>query len=263
MMNNLKQNDVGGENIITETGRTFVKSTCENIMKEKEWKRRCPNCGKELTYSYQSGFSYARKYNTCCLLCSASSKNETSKYFKNCPECNTKMFFKTKIGLCNSLKFNTRCRKCISKKFPSPMKYLKYKFSKNHIEKIRQKMIGRDLGKKHSPEQVRKMIEGLVKMPYEKWIQICPEIIRYRKKVHHISRTNCKRYKIKNFGAPGYNMDHIFPVKVGFMFKIPEEIMSDFSNLRIIKEVDNKKKSSKITEIPNVIKPYYEKNSKN
>jgi hypothetical protein len=184
------------------------------------------------------------------------------KWTKNCPMCNIEMVFKTKRTLNDSLKFNTKCRKCISKNFPSPMRYLNYQFSKSHRDKIGKKSTERQLGKKHSNERIKNMISGLVKMPYDEWVNICPKEVRYRKKVHYISRKNCEKNKVENFGEVGYNMDHIFPVKEGFKLNIPEEIMSDISNLRIIKEIDNKKKSSKIIEIPDVIKPYYEKNNK-
>ena len=106
------------------------------------------------------------------------------------------------------------------------------------------------------------MISGMVNMSYDEWIKICPEIIRYRKKVQCLSRKNCKINNLENFGVKGYDMDHIFPVSECFKLNIPVEIASDITNVRIITSIDNKQKSNKIDDIPEVIKPFYEKNSK-
>jgi len=262
MMNNLKQKDVGEESIIDEIKNELTKNICENITKEKRWKRNCPRCNRELFYSYKPGLLYAKKHNTCCEFCSKSTKNIPTNFLKLCTECETKMFFKTKIGLNKSILHNSKCRKCISKNFPSPMKYLNYTFSKSHREKIGIKSAELQTGQKYSDERVRHMVEGLVKMPYEEWILKSPESIRYTKKVQTVSRRNCRNNKLEHFGERGYNMDHIFPVKEAFKLNIPIEIISDMTNLRMIDALENRKKSSKIIEIPDIIKPYYETNSK-
>ena len=54
---------------INEIKNESVKNGCEDIGKRKEWKRNCPNCGKELIYSSKRWFYTNRKYNKVCRSC--------------------------------------------------------------------------------------------------------------------------------------------------------------------------------------------------
>jgi hypothetical protein len=50
--------------------------------------------------------------------------------------------------------------------------------------------------------------------------------------------------------------DHIFPVSAGFKYGVPPSVMSNISNLQILKKVENLKKSAIIGVIPDIIKSY-------
>jgi len=263
MKNESTQCENGAENIIIETKNVLTKKECKNTMIQKVWTKKCPNCNNDLFYKHQTGLIYSLQNKTVCKPCSYKKINLfKNKFKKTCTECGDIMYYSTERSLNRSLKNNIKCRKCISKNFPSPMSRINYKFSNEHKEKIGKSSTNRQLGKKHSDLRIKNMISGLVKMSYDEWMKICPEIIRYRKKVQHLSRKNCRKNNLENFGLKGYDMDHIFPVSECFKLKIPVEIASDISNLRMIPSIENKQKSNKIDTIPEIIKPFYEKNNK-
>jgi hypothetical protein len=253
----------GDENTIIETKKLSMKKECKNITIPKIWMKKCPNCNSDIFYKHQSGLIYSLNNNTVCKPCSYKKiKSFKNKFEKLCTECNCTMYYSTKRSLIRSLKINSKCRRCISKNSPSPMSRVNYNFSKEHRQKIGIKSTLLQTGKKHSDERIKNMVSGIVNMSYDEWIKICPEILRYRKKVHYFSRKNCKINNLENFGMKGYDMDHIFPVSECFKLNIPVEIASDITNLRMIPSIDNKQKSNKIDVIPEIIKPFYEKNSK-
>ena len=69
MKNNLKQNVVGDENIITETKNEFVKNICENTTKEKKWKKNCPKCNKIIFYKSRKQMFVSTNKNSLCKSC--------------------------------------------------------------------------------------------------------------------------------------------------------------------------------------------------
>ena len=261
MKTKLMQCENGEKNTIIETEKLLTKKECKNIT--KTWTKKCPKCNNNICYKHQTGLIYSLKNNTVCKPCSYKRNNSFKNKFKKlCTDCNCIIYYTTERSLNRSLKINSKCRKCISKNLPSLMSRINYNFSKEHRQKIGLKSTVLQTGKKHSEKRIKNMISGMVNMSYDEWIKICPEIIRYRKKVQCLSRKNCKINNLENFGVKGYDMDHIFPVSECFKLNIPVEIASDITNLRIITSIDNKQKSNKIGDIPEIIKPIYEKNSK-
>jgi hypothetical protein len=75
MMNNLKHNEDGDENGITEINSKSIKSECENTMLIKIWTRNCPECGKEIFHSRRDHRNYFQKINARCKSCSKKSEN--------------------------------------------------------------------------------------------------------------------------------------------------------------------------------------------
>lgn len=57
-----------------------------------------------------------------------------------------------------------------------------------------------------------------------------------------------------------FHLDHIFPISKGYKYNIPEELIWDKMNLRVINALTNKKKSDKIVEIPDHINQYLKSN---
>jgi len=69
MMNNLRQNDVGDENIINETKDKSTKNVCKSITKEKKWTKHCPKCNREIYYSTKYTLQYGIDSNSICKRC--------------------------------------------------------------------------------------------------------------------------------------------------------------------------------------------------
>ena len=138
------------------------------------------------------------------------------------------------------------------------MSYLNFIFSKEHREKIGKASSIALLGRKHSKEHIKHSIEAIVKMPYEDYIKTISLSKLYRRHVDSLSHKQ-PLYLLKNFKKEGFTLDHIFPVKLGFIYKIPEEMISDMLNLRYIKKFDNQSKSYKLPKnIPKNILIYLE-----
>lgn len=125
MNNNLKQNENGAENIITEIKNKSVMTTCGNTINQKKWTRNCPKCNKELSYTRHYTVLCANKDGWLCHTCNSElsrtytcSKNieivnGNSKYVNICNKCNiTKKYFTTYQGLLYSIKHYYICREC-------------------------------------------------------------------------------------------------------------------------------------------------------
>jgi hypothetical protein len=65
MQDNLEIND-----IIKNIETNLIMNPCENIMKEKVWKKNCPKCGDELNYSSHRGLVFSISHNSLCRKCS-------------------------------------------------------------------------------------------------------------------------------------------------------------------------------------------------
>lgn len=97
----------------------------------------------------------------------------------------------------------------------------------------------------------RTLIKTLTGLPYEEYERKLGEREKYYKKVRrlteqqplHLLENHEKRAHFTNSENP-YHLDHIVPVCYGWLNEIPEEIISDISNLRFIPARDNIKKSS-------------------
>jgi len=69
--------------------------------------------------------------------------------------------------------------------------------------------------------------------------------------------------EMDNFGKKKYNtqIDHIFPLYLGFKYSIPDYIMGDSDNIRPLLGLINFRKHSKLLEIPDVVGAYIESNN--
>jgi endogenous inhibitor of DNA gyrase (YacG/DUF329 family) len=83
-----------------------------------EYKRNCPNCGKELFYKSNSSFWLANKKNNKCIACAnklGKLKEKKVEFNRNCPICNTKLFYSSEEGLQSAIKNNNLCKVCAKK----------------------------------------------------------------------------------------------------------------------------------------------------
>ena len=98
----------------------------------------------------------------------------------------------------------------------------------------------------------RTLIETMTGVSYETYEQKLSDKERYYKRVRRLTEQQPletlenfeKRSHHKNSKEP-YHLDHIIPICYGWLHDIPEEIISDISNLRFIPANENLVKSSK------------------
>src|ERR1035437_2724264 len=96
-----------------------------------EYKRNCPDCNKELTYTDVSNFKRAVKNNSVCSGCRKMpaslksavsdywkgtkkpnykrSENPEKKYSRSCPGCGEKLFYSRPDNYKNAVAKNTKC----------------------------------------------------------------------------------------------------------------------------------------------------------
>lgn len=92
-----------------------------------------------------------------------------------------------------------------------------------------------------------------------------PEYAAYKRNVLKFTKRNDITH-LENSNLRGkhdYHLDHIYPIKQGFMNKIPAELIGDIRNLRMLYCVDNMQKTDNITEIPEFIGEYLNEYNKN
>ena len=101
-----------------------------------EYKRNCPKCDKELTYTDGGNFSRAKKRNSVCRNCKEMSndfkkklstywtgkkkknykrnpaKIQDKKYSRKCPDCDCDLYYTTKYNYEQAIKKNSRCNHC-------------------------------------------------------------------------------------------------------------------------------------------------------
>jgi hypothetical protein len=96
---------------------------------------------------------------------------------------------------------------------------------------------------------------------YKEWISKKDEYELYRLEVDRFTKMNditvLENYKFKN-KYHRYELDHIYPIVMGFKNGVPAELIGHIDNLRIISLKENREKSSKIVDsiIPNIIKDF-------
>jgi hypothetical protein len=76
----------------------------------------------------------------------------------------------------------------------------------------------------------------------------------YRKKVTRITKINITENNIVVPG--GHEVDHIFPVSIGYQLGLPAHVIGDVSNLQVMLMSENRKKSNKCDSIPPFIQEY-------
>lgn len=79
-MNNLKQNDAGGENTMSDTKIGSVQHECKNTM--NEWVKRCPRCQAKLVYHNKCNLLRSIRNNSKCVGCLNQSKIGNKDYIK-------------------------------------------------------------------------------------------------------------------------------------------------------------------------------------
>ena len=216
----------------------------------KEYKRNCPICGKELSYTDGGNFRRAIRNNSGCAKCRKmpdSMKEKASKLltgrknpnykrrpieerpnnFKSvCPECGNIKYYVKEWSYKQAIKNNTVCPKCSPAK--KQLKYPQFILTQDQINKMAAKKAGFD--------------------NFDAYMETLPEFKKYKRKVMTITYRQpldtLPNYEKKGrMGEEGaYNIDHIISVKKGFMEGIPPEKIGDISNLEMIPWLDNIKK---------------------
>jgi len=216
-----------------------------------EYKRNCPACKKELSYTDGSNFKRAVKNNSVCANCRkmpeslkttlseywTGRKNPNYKrrakeerpdnYVRNCPDCGEKISYVKNWAYSQAIKNNTKCPKCV----------ISTRMKKTGVTYIL------------TQDQINKM--AATKAGYDSWEEYqanIPEFEKYRKQVWSITSKQPLE-KLKNFEKRGrlgvegaFNIDHIYSIHKGFMTGIDPVIIGNIDNLRMIPWLENIKK---------------------
>lgn len=238
-----------------------------NMENEEEiyYTRNCPKCNKVLMYKNKGYRNSAVSANRLCSSCS-NTGDKNPFYGKNHTE-------EHKVYISKTLKTSEAHKKSriiVSEKLKGKPKSettkLKLSESIKEWHKYNENPMS---GRTHTPETknkirsvVRKWVENYRKTDsYKDWASKKDEYELYRIEVDRITKSNDLR-KLKNFSKKNlyhkYEVDHIYPISMGFKNEIPAYLIGHIDNLRIIPMDENRNKRDKIIEdiIPTSIKKY-------
>jgi len=214
----------------------------------KEYKRNCPKCGRELTYSCKRNLNRAIENNSNCARCKTvsdemrkyfSEKNKGRKYpnykrrpkeerpvnfVRNCPDCGNEMPYVKEYSYKEANKKNSKCDGC-RMKHRIKETGSSWILTQDQINKMAAKKAGYDT--------------------FEEYIGNISEFKKYKRKV--MSITNKQPVQtLENFEKRGkmgvegaYNIDHIYSIYRGFRDKIEPKVIGDIKNLEMIPWLDN------------------------
>ena len=80
---------------------------------------------------------------------------------------------------------------------------------------------------------------------------------KYNNRVRYLTECNLRSLNLHYDDRFNYNIDHIFPIRKGFEFGVPEELIASTDNLQIMDRKSNRQKGSKIVEVPDVILQWF------
>lgn len=262
---NKQENEQG---VITNgTKKRSKKKQESGIERKKKWTRACPNCDAVMEYASRKSRYNSEWLGTWCYSCR--NKGENNPFFgkEHTEE------FKQAVSDTN----RERDYSSVSEALSGVTK------SKEHRKKISESLTGRfcgedspNYGRIVSKETKMKLRDAALSWwevyrqteEYKEWENSKTEYELYRTRVRALTESvdvsGLPNFSKKNLWY-NYELDHIFPVSRGFMMGIPEELIADISNLRIIPRKQNRCKGNKIIEelIPLRIRDYLKKeNSK-
>lgn len=76
---------------------------------------------------------------------------------------------------------------------------------------------------------------------------------KYSNRVRYLTERNLRDSNIHYDDRMIYNIDHIFPIRKGYEYGVPEELMASIDNLQIMHYTLNRQKGSTITIVPDAI----------
>lgn len=124
------------------------------------------------------------------------------------------------------------------KEHPSRKKWEKELYEKEGITNVRQR---KEVIKKIQNKSKKTRIKNGKEIPDK----LKSEWKKYKQKVVRLSEKTYKEYKQKinpyNLvrGRNNYHLDHIYPIRYGFLFNVPKEVISNPNNLRMLSENEN------------------------
>ncbi len=238
----------------------------------KKYSRNCPKCGKILYSNSKSYIQLAKAQNKNCASCA--NKGENNPFFGKKHTDEHKIYI-------SSIQYNERYKKgreIVSKKLKGRNKTEEHKsnltkslisyYSNNEVfnkGKSFEELYG--LGRAN---ELKKILSLKSKNwynqyrntdEYKRWESKKDEYELYRLEVERITKladiTTIENYSLKN-KYHKYELDHIFPIRKGFTYGIPAELIGHIDNLRIIPMSENRSKSDKIIDdiIPKIIKKF-------
>ena len=216
-----------------------------------EYKRNCPKCGVELSYTDGGNFSRAKKRNSVCVNCrkmpdslkktlseywtgkkrpsyKRKPKNmQEKKYTRKCPGCDCDLYYTTKYNYEQAIKKSAVCTKCSAN---------------NRITAIGKSFI-------LTQDQINKRSANRAGYEtFDEYMEKLPEFKKYKRQVMSITYkqplTTLENYeKTGMMGTEGaFNCDHIISIYKGFTTGIAPEVIGNIKNLRMIPWLENIKK---------------------
>ena len=222
---------------------------------KKERTRKCPKCGKELTYTERGNYCRAVRNNSPCVNCKTMSeefKKKISVYWtgkkkpnyerrdkskldaiwiRNCPECNKELkYIGRESAYLIAVKENRVCPSCITNK-----RKVKYILSKEQINKMAATKAGYS-----SWEEYQKAL------PEFKKYKLAVQKLTEKQPLHTLPNIE-KRGRAGIEGA--YQLDHIISIWRGFRENIPVEVIAHISNLQMLTWEENLQKHKGTSEV--------------
>lgn len=186
-------------------------------------------------------------------------------YIRKCPECYIELSYKTVSSRNLANRNKSKCYRCAKFGNKNPM------FNKKHSNKVKDNQSERM--RKNNPsklQHVRKIFSEKIKgennpkiknilkkenITFDDYFKRKSKLQLYRDKVLKITnKQDLKSLKNCNLrgrcGVKGaYQLDHIIPIKYGYLNNISPEELGDISNLRFIPWFENRMKSDTCMEM--------------
>lgn len=228
----------------------------------REYKRNCPTCNKEISYSSNVKLNRAMNNNTNCFSCAKKGKNNPmfGLYGNNHPSFGKKL---PSISGENSPTKRPEVRKKISEtKIGNKNPMFGKTGNKHHrfgiklTEQEKQK-ISKTTKNALSSEEIRDKIrratiESQFGICYNEWLEKQTEYQKYENKVWLVTKLQpihtLKDYKKRgrlDLNKNAYYLDHRVSIFDGFKNNIPAEIVGNIKNLKFIPARKNCKKGYK------------------
>lgn len=228
--------------------------------------RNCPTCDKILTYRYKHTMVAANRKNSSCASCTNTGENNPFYGKKH------KIEHIENIKSYHAQGKYSTIYKIVSQKLKDRVLSDETKNKLSLISKRWYESNDNPMKGKHHTDETKNILKCKAIEQWDKYkktdeyldsIYDKSEYELYYLKVQQFTNYN-KLNTLENWSFRNkyhkYELDHIYPISLGFKHGIPAELIGDIKNLRIIPMHDNRSKSNKLITIPEHINVWKTKN---